>query len=173
MVKDFTKKEKLSFREIVLRHLENILKIAQSEFRGTYNLVKSDGTIEEIPDQRECYVRAIENFAYVLIGFFDDTMEKKYDELIGIFQMSNAQLSGEYAEEIEKIYGEGYQTRNKTKEEQVKYIEFLGGFFLTKKINTAKKLFIQLNLFLYREDYLKTAIYGEERDEVVEEGEEE
>ncbi|MBA7493882.1 hypothetical protein ES702_04447 [subsurface metagenome] len=154
-----TKKEKITFREIILQHLKDILKISQSEFsKGGYTLVKRDGTTEYIPDARECYIQSIENFSYVLIPFFDKKIQEKYNKLIKDLQMGGFELSEKYGEE----FWEKYEVVNKKlKISGKEFGEAIDMFCLTKKLRKAKELFMELNLLLKRLDYLKGLIYGE------------
>jgi len=152
--------DKLEFRQIVLKHLQKILEISASELRNTSREIIGNNfsrTIEE-EDTKISYIQAIENLAYVLAPYFDEKIKEVYEECIKIvnsfgFQLREEILKKEYVELCKKLG-----------EEKVK------SFFTEEmKLEYAKKLFIELNLLLKRNDYLKSSIYGEDKDEVVEE----
>lgn len=159
-----TGKEKVTFRDIVLQHLKDILKISQNEFMGGYwkTVVKQGiSTDEYVPDSRQCYIQAIENFAYVLLPHFDNEMEDKYKKLIGIIRMSTLKFREEYNEEILKQHNEtvgGKVTAQQMAEE-------VNSLFTLKKLENVKELFEELNCLMKRADYLKTSIYSEEIEE--------
>ena len=149
--------EKLEFRQIVLRHIQKILEISSKELRDTtYTTIHGNYTTTiEQEDTRYSYIQAIENLAYVLMPYFDDEMREIYSECIEIIN------SFEY--ELKRILKKTYERIKKETQR-----EDLGTSFTIKmKLKYAKKLFIALNMLLKRNDYLKSAVYGEGRDELI------
>jgi len=152
-------KSEISFREIILAHLKKILEISNSELRDK-TIVRNHGQYSETvenEDTRLSYIQSIENMSYALIPYFDKEMQKVYDECIEVITSFPYELKETFKEEIE----EAKQKLNKEKIPLEYYTEI--------KIHYAKKLFIELNKLLKRNDYLKTAVYGEEQDEIAEE----
>ncbi len=144
----YNKKERTSFRDIVLQHLKRILELSTLEFKGGYNHNVVRGNISEIvyvPDTRKCYIQAIESLADVLIPHYDKIMEadnKKYGE-------DDVKLLKELEEAKEKIKDRrGYVPQ-----------------YIKRKLPLARKLFQQLNRLLKRIEYLKSALYAEEEEE--------
>jgi len=155
--------EKLEFRQIVLGHIQKILEISSHELRDSSRRVLSANfsqTIEQ-EDTRFSYIQAIENLAYVLLPYFDEQIMKKYRVYVYVLNSFDFELNIYFQKEIELI------------KENFEGDKIPRTYFLYKKIEYAKRLFIELNLLLKRVDYLKSAIYGEEsNEEVIEEKEE-
>lgn len=148
--------DKLEFRQIVLGHIKRILELSSHELRNTTYVIShgnySDTKYQE--DTRYSYMQAIENLAYVLIPYFDEEMLQVYEKCEKII---NA-----FGFEIKKILKKTY---TRLCEELGK--ENLGDCFVIEmKLKYAKKLFIALNRLLKRNDYLKSAVYGEDKDEL-------
>lgn len=155
--------ERLEFREIVLSHLKAILQISTHELRDNSRVVTHTNFDERIQqeDTRISYIQAIENLAYILLPYFDDEMEKIYSKCISVINGYDFQIKKMFNDEINAICKDkGTSNIN---------IEF---YFVTKKIEFAKKLFVELNKLLRRNDYLKGAVYGESDEEIIEEKEE-
>jgi len=151
-----TSKQKVEFREIVLAHIRRILEISSKELRDTTRqITKGQYTnVVEQEDTRFSYIQAIENLAYVLIPYFDEEIEEVYKECIKVINSFDFDLQNDFEEEIKRI-------------KKLKKIERLPDeYFITKKIEYAKKLFCELNLLLKRNDYLKSSVYGEDKDEL-------
>ena len=88
-------------------------------------------------------------------------MQDIFEECIYIINAYEFQIQEAYKEEIEEI--------KKTLGKEAINIK---PYALDKKIECAKRLFIELNLLLKRNDYLKGSVYGEDEnleDEEVEE----
>ena len=153
--------EKLDFRQIVLSHIKRILEIGSHELRDTTrHITTSNSTnIIEREDTRFSYIQAIENFAYILIPYFDNEMEKIYKTNIKIINSFKFEILKEFEKEIKEI-------KEEASKEDVQAV-----FIIKKRLRSARELFIALNKLLHRNDYLKSSIYGEAKDEVVEEGE--
>jgi len=154
-------KEKADIGQIVLQQLSRILEISSHELRDTTTTILhssySSTTIQE--DTRESYMQAIENLAYILIPYFDDIMKKVYDECIVIINAWGYEIKKEFEEEYDNV------TKEITNDK-------IGIFFNYKvKLRCAKKLFCELNMLLHRNDYLKSAVYGESGSEEIVEDE--
>lgn len=161
----FEGNEKLEFRQIVLGHIKKILEISSHELRNmTYTVFHGnhDETKYE-EDTRISYVQAIENLAYILIPYFDDDMNKIYIKSTKIINSYDFQIQKIFEQEIKEICKELGKDSLR-----------LPLYCIDKKIESAKKLFVELNRLLKRVDYLKNVIYGEDfnSEEVVEEKEE-
>lgn len=156
--------EKLEFRQIVLLHIKKILEISNSEMRDK-TIIRNQGNFTETinnEDTRESYTQSIENLAYILMPYFDDEVKEVYNECIEIVNG----LHFEVVKILKKTLDRFCEDLKKSREE----IEH--DFVIAMKVRYAKKLFIALNLLLKRNDYLKTAVYGEEQDEIAEDEEE-
>jgi hypothetical protein len=145
-------KNKLEFREIVLTHIKKILEIGSKELRDTTYIIShanhSETRYQE--DTRKSYIQSIENLAYILLPYFDKKAQNVFDECIEIMNAYNFDLEDNFKDEVNKIL-------KKLGTESIGEI-----YSLNKKIEYAKKLFVELNLLLKRVDYLKGIVYGEE-----------
>lgn len=151
--------DKLEFRQIILGHLKRILDISCHELRDGVTIVSHGNydqtTIQE--DTRFSYMQSIENLAYVLMPYFDKDMKKVYDDCIKIIGGFNYEVSEFLKVEKQKILKE-------SKED-----ELSSDFIIKLRLRYAKKMFCELNLLLKRVSYLKSVVFGEEKNEVVEE----
>jgi hypothetical protein len=167
---NYGKKEK-NFREIVLSAVEKVLEILSKELRlykkvipiGSY---RSDIIVEE-EDTRESFIQAVQGLALILKPYFDEEMNSVYidfDELCDMFYFEFYDKYKKIIENIMKI-----QTKHFTNsdDEQITKQD-IKTIYIKYKIRKAKEIFRELNLLLKRNDYLKGEVYGEERDEVVE-----
>lgn len=149
--------DKLEFRQIVLKHIQTILEISSKELRDktyTTNHGNYSTTIEQ-EDTRYSYMQAIENLAYILMPYFDDKIKDVYEDSIKVINGLHYEVCDYCKTEYERI------CKETNKEE-------LGrGFVIEMQLRHAKKLFVALNLLLNRNDYLKSAVYGEGKDELV------
>jgi hypothetical protein len=149
--------EKLEFRQIVLKHIQKILEISCKELRNmTYTTHHEHySTTTEQEDTRHSYIQAIENLAYILIPYFDEKITGVYDECIDVINGLDYEVCEYCKDEYDRICKE----LNK---------ESLGArFVMEMKLRYAKKMFVALNLLLKRNDYLKSAVYGEDKDELI------
>lgn len=138
MSEDFnTSYDKLEFRQIVLRHIKNILDISLRSNQDGQKLF--------------LYYNSIEALADVLIPFYDEQMNTEIDEFESELKEININNSTKKQELCEHDYSCSYL-----------------GIYRTKKKRLYRNLFRKLNLLLNRNDYLKTSVYGEDKDEVVE-----
>ena len=148
--------EKIEFRQIVLGHIKRILELSSHELRDSTRYITHVNHSDKIEqeDTRFSYIQAIENLAYILIPYFDDEMLQVYERCVRII---NA-----FGYEVKRILKKTYE---KIKEDTGK--DDLGNaFVLEMKLRYTKKLFIALNMLLKRNDYLKSAVYGEDKDEL-------
>lgn len=154
---------KLEFKDVVLEHIKRVLEIGSHELRDTTRQVISSNQTQTIEqeDTRYSYIQAVENLSYILTGYFDDKIKNLYDECIKVIQ------------------GFDYEVYEYCKEEYDKVCKDLGkknlgsGFVIEMKLKKAKILFIALNMLLKRNDYLKSAVYGEGIEDEVVSGEDE
>lgn len=136
-------KDKLSFKFIVLQHLQRIGQYASVEMHGGYfqertKVIQGSAVTEQIyiSDTREIYSHAVDYFADVLAPHFDKEMKKQEEE-------NNKEL-----DECSKKYFES--EKNKTKEAEWKKQSYRGD-----KVEIKSKLFRALCCFLYRQKYLE------------------
>ena len=149
--------EKIEFRQIVLGHIKRILELSSHELRDTTYIIShgnfSDTKYQE--DTRVSYIQAIENLSFVLMPYFDKEMQEVYEECVGIINAYDFQIETAYKEEIKLILKElGKESIN------------VKPYCLDKKIECANALFVGLNMLLKINDYLKIAVYGEDKDEL-------
>ena len=151
----------LEFRQNVLRHQERILELSSHELRDSSRRVVKIHSVDEIieEDSRMSYIQSIENFAYILVPYFDKEAQKVFDSCIKIITAFNFEMPKVLKKSYKRICVDRSNTNRK---------EILA-FSIAMKIKYAKKLFIELNKLLFRNDYLKSQIFGESLgDEVVE-----
>jgi len=144
--------EGTNFREIVLSHLKRILEISSSELR-LKTIVKFNPNGEQTKaeeDTRESYIQSVEALAIILLPYFDEEMSKVYEKSEKVLFAYNYELKELFKKEVEEIE-EHTESPN------------LKSFYIKLRINTAKKLFKELNLLLKRQDYLKGAVFGQDK----------
>ena len=133
-------KEKKTFRDLVLSHLNKILELSCDEFKGGYTQkVVKGNCVEEvyIPDSRKRISQAIEFFSFLLQPFYDKDMNDK---------------SKKIKDEVKKNLKEFDE--NKIERDK----------FRIKKLRCMMNLFEELNFLLKRKDYLKGESYEDEMD---------
>jgi len=130
--------ELLSFKSILMRHLERITRLSSVEFKGGYSQKRTipvAGTLMQqdtyIADTRECYINAVENLADLLFPQFDEKM--KTDE-------------EKYVKEIEEI-------SNTIENDDT---------FKNEKRKIIRKMFRSMSEFLFREKYLEIGSYEDQ-----------
>ena len=132
MSEEFVKgSDKVSFKEIVLRHLNKILELSTHEFRGGYREERLKGNqiiYEYIPSASSCYIQAVDSLHDILLPHFDKEINIS----------------------IKKIKDGWDSFKPKTDKENIK-----------EELDCARRLFQQLNLLLNRKKYLKAAVYEE------------
>jgi hypothetical protein len=176
MENTYGQKEK-SFRDIVLKAVEKVYEILSKELRLYKKIVpfsnhRSDLVIEE-EDTRESFVQAVQGLALILKPYFDDEMEKVYDgfdDLCDMYYFEFYNTYKDYIKETIKLRDELF-----TSEEKDIDSALIESMRIKFKIKSAKVVFRELNKLLKRQDYLKSAIYGdtESDDEVVEDDDKE
>lgn len=140
-------KEKKTFRDIVLAHLNKILELSLDEFRGGYTKKEIKGNYAEeiyVPDSRKRMCQAIEFFSFLLQPHYDPDMIKKSKEIKQKIQKNLENFNGK------KENGKKGDKKKITKED-----------FMVEKLKHMKELFEQLNYLLKRRNYLKDEIYQE------------
>jgi len=156
---EYNKKETLDFRSIVLRHIERILELSSSELRNkTTKVFKPNQQLYEFnEDTRISYVQSVENLAYVLYPYFDEETLTIYNDSIKVIISLEYEIIKMFEKEIEEIKKETGENK-------------IGSNLITLlKLKSAKKLFLQLNILLNKNGYLKSTIYGESvEDEAIE-----
>ncbi len=142
------KKDKKTFRDIILSHLSKILELSCDEFKGGYWIKQIKGNYTEeiyVPDSRKRIIQAIEFFSYLLQPFYDKTIEDKWKG-------------------IKKKIEDNLKNFNDDKIKREK--------FTINKLRYMKDLFVALSHLLCRKDYLKMETM-EDVDEFDDEGNEE
>ena len=133
-------KDPLSFRLIVLEHLQAILRITRKEFRGGYYIERpittnSGGSYiakEYVADSREEFSNSVDGFSDSLLPFFDKEMEKSEREV---------------QEDLKKAYSECIRDQR-----GVKVLD--SEIYSEKRLKIQRRLFRELSRFLHRIDYL-------------------
>ncbi len=144
----------LEFKDIILSHVKKILEISSHELKSTERILVLDNvkTFVETEDLRLAYIGAIENLSYVLEAHFDKKMKDIFDKEIDW-------IIGFGFEILKKVENEIYKEKLKELSED-KRNEML----LMLQVKHAKVLFRGLNSLLKRVDYLKSSIFGEDKD---------
>ena len=135
----------LTFKQIILTHINRCVIHGSLEMVGGYWNKKATGNIVEetyVPDSREVYSNSIKMLRALLLGYYDDKMEKADNE-----------LAEEYKQTFEKT--EVTDDMSKEKKKEVKRV------WTTFKIDWHIKLFEQLILLSKRENFFEE-ISGEE-----------
>ena len=135
----------LTFKQIILTHINRCVIHGSLEMCGGYWNKKATGNIVEetyVPDSREVYSNSIKMLRALLLGYYDDKMEKADNE-----------LAEEYKQTFEKT--EVTDDMSKEKKKEVKRA------WTTFKIDWHIKLFEQLILLSKRENFFEE-ISGEE-----------
>jgi len=158
---------RIEFREVVLQHIKRILEIATHELKdNSKQLIRSnynETIIEE--DTRVSYIQAIENLSYILLPYFDTETQQVYDNSIKIITCFELDVKKILKKTYNKICASVNTESLDTKKEEI--------FIIRMRLKYAKKLFIALNTLLHKNDYLKVSVFGEDRQEVIEDEEEE
>lgn len=151
--------EKLTFKMIVLEHLQRILRLSSVEFRGGYwqeKSVSKGGVVSTektyVPDSREEYGNAVDSLHDILFPHFD-TIAKEEILLVD--------------EELDKVFEEHTKTVNGRIEWNDEE-----NFKKAKIMRVTRRLFRALNTFLFREHYLESRMYTEDGRRAIDETEE-
>jgi len=130
----FTPKEKVTIKDIVLEHIKAISLKALSEFKGGYWKKELKGNFVEevyVPDSRKEYIQGIEFLSDLLLPDFDKTMKDKNKEIKEKIKSLLKDL------EDKKIGNNDY---------------------VIKKLRLMRNLFQQLMIFLKRSKFFKKKI---------------
>lgn len=79
--------EKVSFRSIIMRHLQRIIELGSKEMRGGFwetrpSPVSNIPLRTYVPDSRAAYINAIKNLSHMLFAHFDEQMAKDEREIL-------------------------------------------------------------------------------------------
>lgn len=139
--------QNISFKDIMLRHLQKIAQMSCQEFTGGYWNSKpmSMGSVATtmevyVPDTREAYSNAIDCLHDLLIPYFD----KQCNEEIKVVE-----------EKLEKLRKESYHKLENGTE------KFDKQSYRNGKVQIKRYLLRALTCFLYRKKYLELKRYEE------------
>jgi len=130
MIEKIQRKYKLEFKDLILEHIEKILELTLTEFKGGYDKEIAIGNQivkEYIPDSRKQYIQSVESLSDILSPHFDEEMQKVYNEI---------------EKEINSL------TENMKKKEKISDKEVRE--YTLKKLELCRRLFRELNFFLDR-----------------------
>jgi hypothetical protein len=172
--------EKIEFRDVVFRAQQKILDILSRELRLMKKIIpmgenRSEIILEE-EDTRESFVQAVQGLGLILKPYFDEKMEKAYADFDTLVDMYYFEFYNEYKDYVKEIINmrKNLFRYNGEKNSDVCDNRAVENVHQREKVKRAKQIFKELNLLLKRQDYLKSAIYGDtESDDIVEEYSEE
>lgn len=149
-------KNKLTFKDIVLLHLQKISHYASVEMRGGYwenRPSQNQMNVKVyIPDTRESYSNAIQYLADILYPYYDKKMKEAWDKAEK--EVKDAFNSTTVYVEPTRDYDEDDESRGYRKfSNQADKVSFRD---LRMSIN--KVLFRELCCFLYRKKYLELGV---------------
>lgn len=147
----YQKNDSKSFSDIVLTQIEKILELSRSELKdkSRFQIQQNYANFITEEDSRKSYIQAVENLGYILMPYFD--------EKINTFYKAIAHLFIDYNYEIVVKKKEEYKTFKENVGEKATEKEFC----IKLKLQATKKLFVELNKLLKRQDYLASSIYGQ------------
>lgn len=145
-------KDGLTFKEIVMLHLKQIISFECVEMRGGFWVTKSKishGIITETkeyePDTREVFSNAVNGLYDLLLPLFDKPMSEKAKELNLRLETIRKDCIKETSNKDEEILPvEFYNGKDRLLVEQYRY----------KKLRLMREMFQELSLFLNRISYL-------------------
>jgi hypothetical protein len=145
---------KTEFRDTVLKQVEKILEISSSELRDNSKSIVTINSLQFVKeeDTRNSYLQAIENLAYILMPYFDEKMKGVFEEQMKVINSFDFEIIKENEEKYKSLL-------EKTGESELKNY-----FSMRLRLESGKKLFMELNLLLKRVDYLSSSVYGDEGD---------
>lgn len=139
----------ITFKDIVLRHLQKISTFASVEFRGGYWEERpfvsggmSGSYKTYVPDTREVYSNAVEYLADILYPHFDEQMINEEKELTKIKE----QAFDKYSRKVDSDSNKQFDSTT------------LRRFYREACLSANKKLFRSLCSFLYRKRYLELGV---------------
>lgn len=159
-----SKQEGITFKEIVLRHLNQIIGFQSTEMRGGFWVTKtkiSHGiateTKEYVADSREVFGCSINALYDILLPHFDKTMSKDAEDIKKKLENIKIEcLNKTKAEDKEILSNDLYSKDDRLIVEEYRF----------KKLSLNREMFQKLNLLLFRLKYLKIyegqAFTGEE-----------
>lgn len=128
-----------------MKHIEAINTLSTRELRVSKKIVIIDGSAigYEEEDLRVSFIQAVQNLATLLNPEFDELMQSYYSKNI-IF------LEGFAYEIIDKIEDKKFieKIKSETEDKRKDYLLFY-------QVQEARKMYLQLNLFLQRTNLLK------------------
>lgn len=147
-----TGNKEISFKQIVLSHLQKILEISTHELRDSSRTVTHSNFTEEVEheDTRISYVQAVESLAYILQPYFDKEIKEVYKKSIKYITAFNYEMKELLKEHVKKVLEENTDL----KDDDLSY-----NYYTQIKLRYAKELFAGLNLFMERKNYLTPADY--------------
>jgi hypothetical protein len=120
--------------------------IVLSHIRNILNLsLRSNRDGEKL----SLYFNSIEALADVLIPFYDEQMSKEIEQ----FEKTLIEIQKENNEKLKALCPADYSNR-------------YAGIHHAKKKSAYRNIFRKLNILLKRNDYLKSSVYGEDKDEL-------
>ena len=123
--------------------------IVLSHIRNILNLsLRSNKDGEKL----SLYFNSIEALADVLIPFYDERMNTEIEQ----FEEELIKIKKENNEKLRALYPADYSNR-------------YSGIHYAKKKSAYRNIFRKLNILLKRNDYLKSSVYGEDKDELAQE----
>ena len=123
--------------------------IVLSHIRNILNLsLRSNRDGEKL----SLYFNSIEALADVLIPFYDEQMNKEIEQ----FEKTLIEIQKKNTEKLSALYPADYSNR-------------YSGIHYAKKKSAYRNIFRKLNILLKRNDYLKSSVYGEDKDELAQE----
>ena len=108
------------------------------------NIISQDNIL----NYTKCYARAVLGLNDILLPFFDDEMSRAYESFLDDYD---------------------WMMRNNTTENGTKISDV--NEYVSGVMKVCRGLFRELNKLLNRNDYLKSKVYGETKNEVVQERE--
>ena len=147
----YQKNDSKSFSDIVLTQIEKILELSRSELKdkSKFQIQQNSANFVTEEDSRKSYIQAVENLGYILMPYFDDLINNFYKPIEYLFIDYNYEIVEKKIEEY-KIFKDNVGERATEKE-----------FCIKLKLQATKKLFVELNKLLKRQDYLSSSIYGQ------------
>jgi hypothetical protein len=134
-----------TLKHLCLKHIEAINTLSTRELRVSKKIVIIDGSAigYEEEDLRVSFIQAVQNLATLLNPEFDELMQSYYSKNI-IF------LEGFAYEIIDKIEDKKFieKIKSETEDKRKDYLLFY-------QVQEARKMYLQLNLFLQRTNLLK------------------
>ena len=120
--------------------------IVLSHIRNILNLsLRSNQDGEKL----SLYFNSIEVLADVLIPFYDEQMNDEFEQFEDELRKNNIENNKKINELTPHDYSCGYERKHHTKMK-----------------SAYRNIFRKLNILLKRNDYLKSSVYGEDRDEM-------